>query len=85
MEDEGDGALILAPDDLHKSNASGGDPYEIDVPDAATDARVRNERHDLLFIDYLRLCFRFGEFSGYEGQTELPPEIDRLRDGLIEF
>ena len=85
IEDGGDAALILAPDDLHKSNVSGGDPYEIGVPDAAADARVLNERHDLLFVDYLRLCFRFGGFAGYEGQTDLPPEIDRLRDGLVEF
>jgi len=85
MEDEGDGALILAADDLHKSNVSGGDPYEIGIPDAAADARVLNERHDLLFVDYLRLCFRFGGFPGYEGQTDVPPEIDRLRDGLLEF
>jgi hypothetical protein len=85
MEEEDDGALILAPDDLHKSNVSGGDPYEVAVPDAAADARVLNERHNLLFVDYLRLCFRFGGFCGYEGQTDVPPEIDHLRDGLAEF
>ena len=84
LEDE-EGVLILAPDDLHKSNVSGGEPYEIGVPDPAADARVLNERHDLLFVDYLRLCFRFGGFPGYEGRTDLPPEIDRLREGLVEF
>jgi len=55
------------------------------LPDAAADARLLNERHDLLFVDYLRLCFRFGGFSAYEGQTDVPREIDRLRDGLLEF
>jgi hypothetical protein len=84
-EDEGDGTLILAPDDLHKSNVSGGDPYEIGVPDAAADARVLNERHNLLFVDYLRLCFRFGGFPGYDGQADVPLEIGHLRDGLLEF
>jgi hypothetical protein len=84
-DDEGEGALILAPDDLHKSNVSGGDPYAIGVPDPAADARLLNERHGLLFVDYLRLCFRFGGFPGYEGQVHLPPEIDLLRNGLIEF
>jgi len=83
--DEEEGALILAPDDLHKSDISGGDPCEIAAPDAAADARVLNQRHDLLFVDYLRLCFRFGGFPGYEGPIEIPPEIDRLRSGLIEF
>jgi len=85
MADEGDGGLILAPDDLHKSNVSGGEPYEIGVPDAAADARVLNERHDLLFVDYLRLCFRFGGFAGYEGQIDVPLEIERLRDDLVKF
>ena len=84
VEDE-EGVLILAPDDLHKCNVSGGEPYEIGVPDAAADGRVLNERHDLLFVDYLRLCFRFGGFPGYEGRTDVPPEIDRLREGLMEF
>jgi uncharacterized protein DUF6745 len=84
-EGESESALMLAPDDLHKSNVSGGAPYEIGVPDPAADARVLNERHDLLFVDYLRLCFRFGGFPGYEGQTDAPSEIDLLRNGLIEF
>jgi len=55
------------------------------VPDPAADARVLNERHHLLFVDYLRLCFRFGGFPGYEGQITVPAEIDRLRSGLREF
>jgi uncharacterized protein DUF6745 len=85
VDDEEEGGLILAPDDLHKSNVSGGDPYEIGVPDPAADARVLNERHDLLFVDYLRLCFSFGGFPGYDGQTDVPPEIELLRSGLLEF
>jgi hypothetical protein len=84
LDDEND-ALVLAPDDLHKSGTSGGDPYEIAVPNPAADAVVLNERHDLLFVDYLRLCFQFGGFPGYEGQLTLPSEIDILRTGLVDF
>ena len=85
VEDEEQEAVAIAPDDLHKANTSGGDPYEIGVPDSAADARVLNERHGLPFVDYLRLCFRFGGFPGHEGQITVPPEIDRLRSGLREF
>jgi hypothetical protein len=80
-----DDVVILAPDDLHKANTSGGDPYAIAVPDENADAVLLNERHDLHFVDYLRLCFRFGGFPGYEGQDEVPAEIDTLRAGLLEF
>jgi hypothetical protein len=80
-----DDVVMLAPDDLHKANTSGGDPYAIGVPDENADAVLLNERHDLLFVDYLRLCFRFGGFPGYEGQDDVPAEIDTLRAGLLEF
>jgi hypothetical protein len=36
-------------------------------------------------VDYLRFCFRFGGFPGYEGQDDVPAEIDALRAGLLEF
>ncbi len=86
MEDEQSGEITIAPDDLHKENVSGGDPYVIAVPDARADAIVLNERHDLLFVDYLRLACRLGGFPGYEGvDRDLPAELDRLRAGLLEF
>jgi hypothetical protein len=80
-----DDVVMLAPDDLHKANTSGGDPYAIGVPDENADAVLLNERHDLLFVEYLRLCFRYGGFPGYEGQDDVPAEIDTLRAGLLEF
>jgi hypothetical protein len=64
--------IIVAPDDLHKAGLSGGDPYAIAVPDPRADGELLNERHELLFVPYLRLCFRFGGFPGYEGQIERP-------------
>jgi hypothetical protein len=85
--DEGElSGIAIAPDDLHKANTSGGDPYEIAVPNESADGEVQNERHRLLFVDYLRLCFRFGGFPGYEGQDRgVPPELDMLRSGLPPF
>jgi hypothetical protein len=85
-EDEGSGgAITIAPDDLHKANTSGGDPYEMAIPDPRADGELLNERHELLFVDYLRLCFRFGGFPGYDGQANLPPELSGLSAGLMEF
>ena len=85
-EDDGNTRLQLAPDDLHKADTSGGEPYEIAVPDARADGEFLNERHGLLFVDYLRLAFHFGGFPGYEGyDRDLPPEIAQLSKGLMEF
>jgi hypothetical protein len=84
-EDETAVALMIAPDDLHKANTSGGDPYAIAIPDPRADGIVLNERHELLFVDYLRLCFRLGGFPGYEGRVFVPPELEALSTGLQEF
>ena len=87
-EDDEDGApsaITIAPDDLHKANTSGGAPYEMPLPDLRADAELLNERHGLLFVDYLRLCFRFGGFPGYDGAERVPSEIASLREGLEEM
>jgi hypothetical protein len=86
MDDDEREEITIAPDDLHKDNVSGGDAYAIGIPDPRADGLVLNERHDLLFVDYLRLCFRFGGFPGYEGvDRAVPAEIDQLRAGVVEF
>ena len=78
-------AIAIAPDDLHKANISGGAPYEIAIPDLRADGELVNERHRLFFVDYLRLCFEFGGFPGYDGAEKLPGEIAGLKAGLAEF
>jgi hypothetical protein len=83
--DDDDIRLMLAPDDIHKAGQSGGEPYEIAAPDQRADGELLNERHELPFVDYLRLAFRFGGFPGYDGHEPLPPEIETLRAGLLEF
>lgn len=60
----------LAPDDLHKDNVSGGDPYGVRLPNPSADFLFVYERHGLLFVPYLRLAIlRWGGFPGLEGQA----------------
>jgi hypothetical protein len=84
-DEEEPSAITIAPDDLHKANTSGGDPYEMAVPDPRADGELLNERHDLFFVDYLRLCFRFGGFPGYEGQVNVPSALSTLGADLLAF
>lgn len=72
-------SLVIAPDDLHKADISGGEPYEVGVPDPAADGKLLNESHDLYFVDYLRRVFDRG---GFPGLVDPPPA---LRAGLIPF
>ena len=62
--------LWLAPDRLHKANISGGDPYGIELPFRGADPPFDGEPHDLPFVDYLRLAFRWGGFPGLEEHAE---------------
>ena len=88
-DDDQDGetpaAVTIAPDDLHKANTSGGDAYEMAISDPRADGELLNERHNLFFVDYLRLCFEYGGFPGYEGRSSAPAELQSLKAGLIEF
>jgi hypothetical protein len=85
-EDDDAAQITLAPDDLHKAGTSGGDAYAMSVPDPRADGELLNERHGLLFVDYLRLCFEWGGFPGYEGLDQgIPPEIVSLRHDLLPF
>jgi hypothetical protein len=85
--DDGEqGAIPIGPDDLHKDDVSGGDPYEMMFPDPRADGEVLNERHSLFFVDYLRLCLlEFGGFPGYEGTDAVPQALAALREGLETF
>lgn len=75
--------LELAPDDLHKANISGGDPYYCEVPDPAADVTFHDsEKH--LFVQYLRRAFRWGGFPGWEHDPRCPErEIAHLAEGLL--
>ena len=55
------------------------------MPDLRADGELLNERHELLFVEYLRLCFRFGGFPGFDGADERPAVIDSLSADLQPF
>ena len=61
--------VSLAPDDFHKDNTSGGDPYGLVLPNPSADFDFMYEPHDLLFVPYLRLAIlQWGGFPGLEGR-----------------
>lgn len=62
--------LDLAPCALHKANAGGGPAYAVELPFVGADPWFIDEPHNLPFVDYLRLAFRWGGFPGLEKHTE---------------
>jgi hypothetical protein len=72
----------LAPDDLHKDNVSGGDPYGVRLPQPAVDFIFENEPHGMYFVDYLRLAIlKWGGFPGLDGLgVEFEPLSELTRD-----
>ncbi len=76
----------LSPDDLHKDNISGGSPYAVGLPCASADFLLLNERHELLFVPYLRLSIlRWGGFPGLDGRHIDFPPLKALTENLIPF
>jgi hypothetical protein len=86
-EDEDEGWFAgLAPDDLHKDNTSGGDPYGVRLPDPSADFLFMYERHNLLFVPYLRLAIlQWGGFSGLDGRGIAFAPLSDLVAGLEPF
>ncbi|HEX8365184.1 MAG TPA: SMI1/KNR4 family protein [Allosphingosinicella sp.] len=85
-EEEGAKEVAIAPDALHKADISGGGPYVVRVPAPVADAPLRDAPYKLDFVEYLRTAFHWGGFPGWEeAGASAPPEIARLREGLIAF
>ena len=78
--------IPIAPDDLHKENVSGGMWYHIEVPNDRDDPLLLAEWHETTFVEYLRICCRWGGFPGLErgGSDHMWP-IARLAEGLLDF
>lgn len=87
LEDEGEGIFIgLAPDDFHKDNTSGGDPYGLELPNPSADFLLMYTPYDLLFVPYLRhAILRWGGFPGLEGQGIPFKPLDTLVADLESF
>jgi hypothetical protein len=74
----------IAPDKYHKADVSGGSPYRIMIPNLCADGFVfSDESQDLMFVDYLRMCFRCGGLPGLK--VEHRAFADKLSKGLIPF
>jgi hypothetical protein len=71
QRDRGAFTIDLAPDYLHKANVSGGPPYSMAVPSLAADGLLLWERHQTTLVNYLRICFRWAAFPGWDrGQLD---------------
>ncbi len=80
--------LDLAPDYLHKANISGGPPYGLELPFHGADPTFENEAHCLPFVEYLRLCFRWGGFPRLERHSEradVREFVSEIAHGLEPF
>lgn len=83
---EEDHMLILAPDHYHKYGYSGAGSYNIALPCIAADANFLNEPHHTTFVNYLRVCFRWGGFPGLEFNNRLSQnELGFLTKDLLPF
>jgi hypothetical protein len=74
---------LIAPDPIHKTGHSGGGPYTIRFPDASVDALLRGDEAYGTFVEYLRICFRWGGFPGLRAAAKPPrEELAYLTEGL---
>lgn len=76
--------VTIAPDFYVKEQVSGGGPYHILLPNAAADALLLGEWHQTTFVNYLRLCFRWGGLPGLEHAAAVPrKDLAVLTEGLL--
>jgi hypothetical protein len=88
----------LAPDEFHKANYSGGEDYNLFIPDPGADFRIRDlflgvsdepEEDREWFVDHLRKVFESGGFRGKNDEhshRKRPVRlsfIPRLTQGLL--
>ncbi len=85
-DEEGKRRLPISPDNDLKYGYSGGGDYELVVPCRAFDGILEGEPHHITFVNYLRLCLRWGGFPGLEKENRLAPGIlDYLTKDLLPF
>lgn len=92
-EEAGPFQVPIAPDALHKANVSGGAPYGIKMPNEGMDGLLlegdEEEWHHTTFVNYLRICFKWGGFPGWErfqGHPSFPAtQLAFLTEGLLDF
>jgi len=78
--------LSLSPDRWFKYGFGGSGAYSISLPCKAFDAPLLLEEHDTTFINYLRICFRWGGFPGLESDHRFPRgQIEFLNKDMLPF
>jgi hypothetical protein len=83
-DESGPYCVMIAPDLVHKSGESGGEPYSMTFPNPAIDAPLEGEERYGAFIEYLRVCFRWGGFPGLRASAKPPQEeLAYLTKGLL--
>jgi hypothetical protein len=74
-KEDGSRNIPIAPDEYHKYFYSGYGGYAIPCLDLVADVPLLYEEHETAFVNYLRICFRWGGFPGWE-RIEQRPEQD---------
>jgi hypothetical protein len=89
-EEEASYAVPIAPDLYHKYGISGGMWYHIKPPNRAADAPLEAEPHHTTFVNYLRICFRWGGAPGLETLSRdssrrevIQRDLRHLTEGLL--
>ena len=76
---------VWTGDYLTKEQISGSG-YYIWLPNGNADAIFEGERHETSFVDYLRICFQWGGFPGFDGVEHAPvKDIAFLTEGLLDI
>src|SRR6266700_766572 len=76
--------LYIAPGELEKYYTSGAGGYEMEFPNAAIDGRLLREWHKTTFVNYLRMCLRYGGISGLESiEHFIEEDLAYLRKDLL--
>jgi hypothetical protein len=65
-KEDGSRNIPSAPDEYHKYFYSGYGGYAIPCLDLVADVPLLYEEHETAFVNYLRICFRWGGFPGWE-------------------
>lgn len=72
-------SVMIAPDFNAKFGGSVSGPYRVMVPSSAADVPLDREWHKTTFVNYLRICCRWGGFPGLEFHRDK----DQLAAGVI--
>lgn len=79
--------FAFADDPYHKANVGGGEAYEIHFPDSSFDSLIVEHPENFTFIQYLRNCFTWGGFPGFQYELEFAKkakeELQFLAEGLL--